>query len=268
MRAYVGCLVLFFLLYLYVLTPLLVNGFEDGSCYTNESLPIFRYAPGGYDPEQEPGGPIDPVRCARLCADNEMPVSAIASRIYCLCAYADEAMAALDESPAISGADCEAGLEGYLRVYKGEIIHAVEGLQVSMSPSPVGFTDELVTFNVTLSRGVDVQFTLDYGDGTPETEWNATRRSFNHTYHGSGYFRVKLYARQPSKLERRAVIKSLLVKIVDRVEMIDIDFRCFPVIEPEEDSGCNVTALGGQDLKAVLDFDDSSEPLEFEIPGE
>lgn len=263
-RPFVGLICLIAVLYLFILTPILVNGLTDGTCYSNETLELFTFTPGQYEPEPD-GKPLRPERCSGLCADAEYPLAGVVSSVYCLCAD-ETTISTLESLVPLTPSECNStSVEGNLQVYKGEILHAVTGLTMNVTPTSVGYTQEVVNFTISIKTGVDVQFSFDFGDGSARTEWNSSRK-YSHIYEGSGYFKVKLFARQPAKPERLVVVNSKVIQIVDRLESIDIEFHCFPVIEPDEDSGCNVTVLAGQDLNATVDFGDSTELLEFTIP--
>lgn len=253
-------LVFFLVLYLFVLTPYSVLSFEDGTCFGSDCLALFPQSAGGL----ESNGPLRPEECTEKCADSEMPYAAIVEKKICLCAPLDRGRA-LESETRQNETLCEEGVEGYFRAYKSHIKRAVQGLNVT-APD-LAYIDDNVTFAISLDEGVDVEFMVDFGDNTRRTEWDPTPKVV-HVYRGSGMFDVVVFARQTSKPNRRVKVANHLMRVVDNLGEGDFVLTCFPIIEPDEDSGCNATALAGQSIHAKVDFNDTVNSIwEFDFPG-
>jgi hypothetical protein len=255
-----GFLILFCVIYFSAITPIiLAQILSDGDCLDYTSFDFFRQSPGGYDSSMEMDGKL----CTALCANVWMPYAGVVSKRHCLCAYEHD-RAAIENIPKVNSELCDTS-DDYTRYFEGKVIHPITDLSISPSSEETQ-VDEEVNFDISIGSGEDVEFSVDFGDGTDPTEWSS-ETGIKHRYYVPGHYMIAVYARQPAYLKRRVVSEISWIQIITELQNENVEFNCPRVVEPGDPVLCNLTITSGQRLEMSVDFSDGSSSPLISLPG-
>lgn len=237
-----------------------VSALSDGDCLGYAAFDIFRHSPGGYEPGQELSGKL----CAGLCSGEAMPYAGLVGKDICLCAFSHD-LPSIEAIEQVPSEYCDTG-EDYTRFYEGRVIHPVSGLSIKTSSSEYAKAGDQIEFEIELLTGVDVKFTVDFGDGSPTTEWSETT-IYKHKYYIPGDYMVAVYAKQAPELRRQIRSEYTMVKIIEEVNEDHVSFKCPKVVEPGDSAHCNLTIISGHGLETTVNFGDGNPPVKYPLPG-
>lgn len=211
--------------------------------------------------------------CSRLCLDFEMPFAGVIYRQYCLCASQQDF--AGRRVTRIESQECD--VNPNIRFFgpkKGDsTTGTLSPVQAKITASSDrAFLDETITFDVSVVEAESgklegLEFQVDFDDGSSVTQWSDKRR-VEHTFRIPGHFVVKVHVRQSKKPDFLIAGSSTIVSIGQKLEDSEVNFTCRQLIEPGDESGCNITLYAGQDLGLEVDFGDGSDAFIFNASGE
>lgn len=232
----------------------------NGDCLDFSAFNYFRFSPVlTYDPNEGIGG----VECAQLCTASTLPHAAVVLKKYCLCARDDD-LAAIKAIAKVTDELCDQS-DHYVRYYQGTRSNRVEKLSLKADRERAEINEE-VTFDLSVANGADVEYSLNYGDGSDSTEWS-TANTLRHRYLCSGLFTPKVSARL---INQRSVMATEIgtIRIQKAVNSDNINLECPTVVEPGENVDCNVTVRLGTELQMKMDFGDGTFTKWINLPGE
>jgi len=247
----IGLVIFCCVIYFSTITPLiLAQTLSDGDCLDYQSFDFFRQSPGGYDSSKEMDGKL----CSALCANVWMPYAGVVAKKHCLCAYEHD-RASIENIDKVPNELCDTS-DDYTRYFQGKVMHPIVGLAIRPSADEPNVEDE-VTFDISITSGEDVEFSVDFGDGTDPTQWKP-ETEVKHRYYVPGRYMVVVYARQPEYLKRRIASEIAYVQVMSELQNENIIFKCPRVVEPGDAALCNLTITSGQRLEMTVDFGDGS----------
>ncbi|CAG2103799.1 unnamed protein product, partial [Medioppia subpectinata] len=247
------------LVYIFSLTPILsAQVLTDGDCLGYASFDYFRQSPGGYDSADRMDGQL----CAALCAKVWMPYAGVVKHQHCLCAYEHDRpnIEAIDK---VSAELCDRSDE-YVRYYEGKVMHPIVALAIKGSAEEAA-VDQEVSFEVSVGSGEEVEYSVDFGDGTDPTDWSPTM-THQHRYFMPGQYMVVVFARQPEHLNRRVLSEITYIHVTSELVTENIHFKCPKVVEPGDPALCNLTVNAGQRMEMTVDFGDGSPAVPIPLP--
>lgn len=253
--AIICCLVFFS-----AITPIIVAQLSDGDCLGYTSFDYFRQSAGLYDPEKE----MDGLLCASLCSRVWMPFAGVVLKKHCLCAYEHD-RTAIESIERVDNSLCDNSDE-YVRFYKGKVILPIAGLAIKSRRAEARIDEEIV-FDVSILSGDEVEFSVDFGDGTDPTEWSGGLE-VKHKYFVPGHYMAVVFARQPHHLMRPIRSDFTHIRITSEVINENVNFDCPRVVEPGDAAFCNLTITNGHQLQMSLDFGDGSPANWIPLPGQ
>ncbi|GIY29651.1 polycystic kidney disease protein 1-like 2 [Caerostris darwini] len=229
---------------------------EDGDCIHINGAEYFHYSPGGYDPGSHV---MSDVECRAKCGSFFLPYSGILKQKLCLCAKDDKV-----EKVPIAPID-ECGTNPDLLVfYRSNIIISVTGLTVKPSDDVVQTATDVV-FSMSYDTGEDVEFTIDYGDGSSGT-FNDVHDVLAHKYYVPGKYKVQVSAKPVGAPESYRVLASTEVTVADSIEDKSVVFSCPPVVKPTVVVTCNLTTITGGFVTMEIDYGDESDKVVMGLP--
>lgn len=230
----------------------------NGDCLDYQAFDYFRYSPGiGYDPLKGVDGP----QCAQLCSESSMPHAGVVAGKYCLCAR-DSELDAIKSIGKVHQDLCKSN-DDYVGYYRGKARNKIEKLAVKLDKD-VASIDEEVYFELSSSSS-DVEYSLDYGDGSDHSEWSAAN-ALRHRYYMSGTFVVQVHARLAEK-PQNVLTEIASIRIEAEVQSDNLHMTCPTVLEPGELIDCNVTITMGTQLAMKMDFGDGVHTPLMNLPG-
>ncbi|GFS30627.1 uncharacterized protein NPIL_616041 [Nephila pilipes] len=158
---------------------------DDGDCVSLNGAEYFHYSPGGYDPDTHV---MSDVECRAKCGSFFLPYAGILRQKLCLCAKDDK----VEKVPIAPIEECGTNPD-LLVFYRSNIIISVTGLSVKPSDDVVQ-TGTDVVFSMSHDTGDDVEFTIDYGDGSSGT-FNDVHDVLAHKYYVPGKYWVQVSAK-------------------------------------------------------------------------
>lgn len=246
----------------------LTSGVTDGDCFSPEALDVLRTSSGGYDASMTMNGSS----CSLLCQGFDFTLAGVVSNKYCLCGTTDD----LDSK---EGSNIVKKLDS--KECNGDSVN-VRMFKTSATPNQVIATkvtpnnmrtlvDETVFFEVGLvdpSQGKvldDLEFFIDFGDRTPVIRVT-DKKKVEHIYRIPGKYLVKLHAKTSDK-NILVSGSQVLISIGQKFEDSEVSFDCLPLVEPGDNTGCNISILGGQDLTVEINYGDGSDVFTFNTSG-
>ena len=249
--------ILICLVYFSSITPILINALSDGDCLGYRSFDFFRHSPGNYHSKNQ----IDGQLCASLCSDAAMPHAGVVGKRHCLCAYESHSIQDIEIVPTEL---CQSS-DDYTRYYQGKVIHPVTGLAIKPSKTKAK-VEETIEFEISIVTGVDVEYSIDFGDGSEPTEWDSGTIK-KHSFYQTGKYMVAVYAKQHQRFHRRIMSEYVWVDIVSKIHKKSVNFKCPKVVEPGDSTLCNLTVNNGHDLQMAISYGDETEAVNFNLPG-
>ena len=230
----------------------------NGDCLDFQAFDYFRYSPNfGYDPV----GGISSDDCMRLCTESSYPHAGLVNSKYCLCAPESE-IQIIKSIAKVTAELCKQSDE-YLTYYKAKPKNSIKNLALK-ADKDVLMLDEEVRFDL-YSEGLDIEYSVDFGDKSDRTEWS-TANTLKHHYYMTGLFNPKIYARQTHS--KHIVVEELTTILVQKeIQPENVQMVCPPVVEPGDVSVCNVTITMGTLLQMKIDFGDGISTSLTNIPG-
>lgn len=230
----------------------------NGDCLDFQAFEYFRYSPGQwYDPMKG----IDGIRCAQLCSDSLMPHAGVVARKYCLCSRESE-FDAIKTIPKVTGELCQRS-DDYVAYYRGKAQNKVKKLKVK-ADKEIAVIDEEVFFELS-SGNPDIEYSLDFGDGSDHSEWSAANE-LRHRYYMSGTFVVTVYARIADK-PKTLVTEMTTITIEGEVKNDNVLMACPTVVEPGDMVDCNLTLAMGTKMQMTMDYGDGVYTPMINLPG-
>ena len=231
----------------------------NGDCLDYPAFEYFRYSPSlGYDPLKGVDGP----QCAQLCSESAMPNAGVVAKKYCLCAR-DTELEAIKSIPKVTNELCTQS-DDYVSYFRGKSKNKIENLAVKPDKE-VAVIDEEVYFELS-SSNTDVEYSLDYGDGSDHTEWSSAN-ALRHRYYMSGTFVINVHARTLTGKPKNVVSEMASIKIEGEVQNENVHMACPTVVEPGDLVDCNITVTVGTQLQMKMDFGDGVFTPMINLPG-
>lgn len=253
-----GLIAIFAICLLQAGVPCLAQDVFNGDCLDFQAFDYFRYSPGiGYDPLKGIDGP----QCAELCSESAMPHAGVVLNKYCLCAREAE-IEAIKSIAKVTSELCKQS-DDYVKYYKGKSKNTIENLSVKPNPE-VAVIDQEVLFDIS-SSNTDIEYSLDYGDGSDHTEWSSAN-ALRHRYYMSGTFVISVHARLTERPQQVITEKSS-IRIEGEVMNDNVQMTCPTVVEPGDLVDCNITITMGTQLTMKMDFGDGVTTAMIDLPG-
>ena len=260
MQKTTGLVIFCCVVYFSTITPIIVaQVLSDGDCLGYTSFDYFRQSPGGYDPSNEMNGEL----CASLCSKVWMPFAGVVLKRHCLCAY-EQDMSAIESIEKVAIDLCDTSDE-YVRYYRGKVIHPIVGLAIKAQREEVTI-DEEIAFDLSVNSGEEIEFSVDFGDGSDPTDWGYEMQA-KHKYFVPGRYMVVVFARQPQHLMRPTITEVTYIRVIGELHNENVNFKCPKVVEPGDSAFCNLSISSGQRLQLSVDFGDGSPAPFIPLPG-
>ncbi len=241
-----------------LVVPSLGQDVVNGDCLDFQAFDYFRYSPGiGYDPFKGIDGP----QCAELCSESSMPHAGVVLNKYCLCAREAE-LEAIKSIAKVTGELCRTS-DDYVKYFRGKSKNKIENLSVRPNPE-VAVIDQEVLFDIS-SSNTNIEYSLDYGDGSDHTEWSSAN-ALRHRYYMSGTFVISVHARLTERPQQVVTEKSS-IRIEGEVQNDHLNMTCPTVVEPGDLVDCNITISMGTQLTMKMDFGDGISTAMIDLPG-
>ena len=249
----------YYLLVIFVVTNVVVGQeMLNGNCLDYPAFEYFRYSPSlNYDPKKG----IDGQQCALLCSESSMQHAGVVAMKYCLCAP-DVDFDLIRSIAKVTDELCKEN-DDYLAYYRGKERNKIENLFIK-SNKEVAIVYEEIYFEIS-SSNVNIEYSLDFGDGSDHTEWS-TANTLQHRYYMSGTFVVNVHARLTEKPEE-VVTEITSIKIEAELQNDNVQMTCPTVVEPGDVADCNVTVTVGTQLQMKMDFGDGIFTPLINLPG-
>ncbi|GAB6020442.1 polycystic kidney disease 1-like 2 [Chamberlinius hualienensis] len=247
----------------------IVNGFAQseenyvGCLEDNADSPVFVWSAGSFEPTM-----LNPSACSSACQNNQFSYGGIQEGRFCLCADEitdlQEVNASLCDSPCSANTTGSSGwcggVNGVTSVYRAEGGVKFAGFSLTVSSSAIS-VHQAVTFFVELISGYNVQYRIDYDDGSSETIANASG-VFTHKYQLPGVYHPIVHGSDDFNPQKR-ISQSLTISVVQQLSQVRLD--CPLISDPMENFVCNVSMLTGTTATLTIDRGDDTPQLTYTV---
>ncbi|XP_023932388.1 uncharacterized protein LOC106168381 [Lingula anatina] len=193
---------------------------------------------------------LDPTTCQTTCGTQQFSYARLYNGRYCFCSNALPSVLVNDshcDDPCTGDALEKCGGDRHVSVY--HVGAEIQGLRVTAGVFTAGVEGAI---EVAVTKGSNVVYEVDYGDGTGRTEANAT--DFDRkTYVMPGRYAVTVYARNADGTYEN---KSTAVAVSVHEPVQGVQLVCPQLIGVLQEVRCNATVNAGSDMKVTVKYGD------------